>query len=167
VNDPIVNLDELDYQILSLLLEDGRKSFSDIAKEIKVAVNTVRNRVGRMVEDKTLTFLARVDPYRAGFKAHGTISISVEPSNMVDEVAQQLCEVPETSFLVMISGEYDLLMDVMCYDIQQFSNLVKRIQDIPGVRKTHTTFFMKVYRYASPRLFSMYRKKLNAAEKDN
>ena len=62
--------DELDYQILKLLQKDGRMSFTEISKEINVAVSTIRHRFINLVEDGTLKIIGRVDPNKIGFNAY-------------------------------------------------------------------------------------------------
>ncbi len=149
-------LDELDIAIMSHLIYDGRKPFSDIAKDLDVAVNTVRNRVARMVDNDLLTFLARVKPERVGFQAYANILIAVESSNQVEKVAAQLVEYPEVSFVSMVMGKYDLLIDVMCYDNLHLRDLLtERIRKIPGVRQTESTMIIKVLKWEQPNLLGL------------
>jgi len=151
-----IDWDDLDISILSHLIDDGRKSFSDIAKDLDVAVNTVRNRVARMVENGMLTFLARVRPEKVGFQAYANILISVEASNQVESVAAQLVKYPEVSFVSMVMGKYDLLIDVMCYDNRHLSNLLtERIQKIPGVKQTESILMIKVLKWEQPDLLGL------------
>ncbi|MCK4443753.1 MAG: winged helix-turn-helix transcriptional regulator, partial [Thermoplasmata archaeon] len=44
-------MDDLDLRILGSLNENARKSFRDIAKELKVSLSTVSNRVHRLEEE--------------------------------------------------------------------------------------------------------------------
>lgn len=62
------SLDQLDYKILFHLLEDGRKSFTDIADELKIAISTVRNRYNKLVESDALRIIDRTDPFNSGFR---------------------------------------------------------------------------------------------------
>jgi DNA-binding Lrp family transcriptional regulator len=52
-------LDEIDIAILNSLIEDGRKSFRQIAREIKVTTPTVQARYRRLVN---LGFIKSVSP---------------------------------------------------------------------------------------------------------
>ena len=60
-------LDELNFQLLLHLQKDGRKSFTELAEELGVSVGTVRNRVTRLIEDKTMQITGRVDPEKVAF----------------------------------------------------------------------------------------------------
>lgn len=53
------DLDKVDIAILNLLMEDGRKSFRQIGKEIKVTTPTVQARYRRLVN---LGFIKSVSP---------------------------------------------------------------------------------------------------------
>jgi Lrp/AsnC family transcriptional regulator for asnA, asnC and gidA len=144
--------DELDFAILAHLQNDGRKSFTDIAKELDIATNTVRNRVNRMVKENIMTIIARVHPYHAGFDAFADIRVSVEPSNLIETVASKISEFPEVSFVAMLSGEYDLILEVMCRDNQHLSEFVEKIHQIEGVSNTTTMIILKVFKFEQPDL---------------
>lgn len=148
--DSNITLDELDLTILSHLHSDGRKSFSDIARELGVAVNTIRNRVNKMVDDGILTFIARVTPEKVGFHAYANILIAAN-ANKVESITEELLTYPEVSFISLIMGQFDILLDVMCYDNQHLSNLImERIRKIPGVKRTETMMIIKVLRWDTP-----------------
>ncbi len=144
-------LDELDMAILQELTEDGRKSFTDIARNLDVAANTVRNRVNRMVEEGTLTFLIRVNSAHVGLHAYGSIFIDVQPTNLIDAIANEIASYPETSFLAIMAGEHDLWVDVMCRDNEHLMELItERIQKIEGVVNTKTQIILKVHSWGQP-----------------
>ena len=91
--------DDLDYQILKLLQKDGRMSFTEISKEINVAVSTIRHRYINLVEDGTLKIIGRIDPNKIGFNAYSSIMISVKPKSHMNAILTSLTKLPEISFL--------------------------------------------------------------------
>lgn len=146
-------LDELDFNVLKLLQEDGRMSFTDMAEKLNVSISTVRTRVGKLVEDKTIQIVGRVDPEKLGFHAYAHIKISVRPASLIDEVSKKLMEFSEVCFLAIISGDYDLEMDVMCRDNDHLLQVVnQRIARIDGVYRTKTDMYFKVLKFAQPDL---------------
>jgi len=145
-----ITVDELDLTILSHLHSDGRKSFSDIARELDVAVNTIRNRVNKMANDGIITFITRISPEKMGFQAYANILIAAE-SDKVDSITEELLTYPEVSFLSLIMGQFDILLDVMCYDNYHLRNLImERIRKISGVKRTETLMMIKVLRWDTP-----------------
>jgi Lrp/AsnC family transcriptional regulator for asnA, asnC and gidA len=102
--------DDLDYQILTLLQKDGRMSFTEISKEINVAVSTIRHRYINLIETGTLQIIGRVDPNKIGFNAYASILISVKPKSFMNSILTSLTKLPEISFLASVSGDYDVEM---------------------------------------------------------
>jgi len=147
------NLDDLDFKILEMLLRDGRKSFTEIADELKVSVGTVRNRYNYLVEENILTIVGRVNPEKIGFHTYAQIYIKVKPVDLVLEVAKQIEKLPEVSFLAMISGAHDLEVNLMCRDHDHLLEVMsKSILKIKGVDETFTNIYFKVFKYAQPEL---------------
>jgi Lrp/AsnC family transcriptional regulator for asnA, asnC and gidA len=145
-------IDDLDFTILAHLQEDGRKPFAQIAKELGVSVGTVRNRVLKMLEDKTLSIIARVNPQRVGFDAYTTILVSIEPE-FLGESSKEIAQFPEVSYLSIITGEYDVMVDVMCRDTQHLKDfLINRLARVKGIKEFKTMLILNVYKIAQPDL---------------
>lgn len=146
-------LDELDFSILVLLQKDGRMSFTEMASELGVSISNIRNRVAKLIDDKTIQIVGRVNPEKVGFHAYAHIVISVRPANMIDAVANEVLKLSEVSFLAVTSGDYDLEVDVMCRDNDHLLQVVNNwISKINGVYHTKTDMYFKVLKYAQPDL---------------
>jgi Lrp/AsnC family transcriptional regulator for asnA, asnC and gidA len=144
--------DELDYAILAYLQKDGRKSFTEIATELNIATNTVRNRVTRLREENIIKIIARVHPYYAGFDAFADVRVSVEPSNLIESVAEKISVFPEVSFVAMLSGDYDLILEAMCRDNQHLTDFLAKLHQIEGVANTTSMIILKVFKFEQPDL---------------
>jgi Lrp/AsnC family transcriptional regulator for asnA, asnC and gidA len=151
IND--IPLDELDFSILVLLQQDGRMSFTVIAEKLGVSISNVRNRVTKLLEDKTIQIVGRVNPQKVGFHAYAQIKISVRPANMIDPVSKELLNLKEVSFLAITSGDFDLEVDLMCRDNDHLIQIVNGlISKIEGVYHTKTDMYFKILKYAQPDL---------------
>ena len=136
-----------DILILKELQKDGRRSFTDIARVVNVAIATVRKRVNQMIENGVLQIMARVNPYKVGFNAYANIFIKVQPPDLVNAVAARIAEFPEISWIAMTTGDYDLTVDVMCRDNDHLTHLItERLSAIEGVAATRTEMVLKVYK---------------------
>lgn len=145
-------IDDLDFAILSLVQEDGRMSFTDIAKTLGIAVGTVRNRFTRMIDDKTVQIIGRINPHHVGFNAPATITVSIEPQSLETAISE-ISEFPEVSYLSVLTGEYDVMVDVMCRDANHLTDfLLKRLARVKGVRDFRTALILKIHKYAQPDL---------------
>ena len=148
-----ITLDELDFNILMLLQQDGRMSFTEMADKLNGSISSIRTRVNKLIEDQTIQIIGRVDPERVGFHVYAHIKISVRPAKLIDQVGQQLLKFREVSFLAITSGDFDLEMDVMCRDNNHLLEVInQRIPTIEGVFQTKTDMYFKVLKYAQPDL---------------
>lgn len=139
-------MDELDRLILQTLQEDGRAPFTEIAKKAGVSETTVRSRYRNLVRQGIVRTVGIVDPYALGFHAPALIAIAVEPG-LVDDVARQVAELPEVSYLVMTLGSWDLMVEVFCRDLLHLSSLIlDHIHDIAGVRTTEALMVARSYK---------------------
>ncbi len=158
-------MDELDYAILAHLQQDGRKPFTEIAKALNVTEGTVRNRVARLVEDKVVRIIGLVDPHRIGINAPAMIGVNVQPA-CLDQALEELAAIPEVSYLLLVTGEYDLLVEVMCRDREHLASVLKdRISKVTGVQRTHTSVILRVYKVAEQSL-SHYLRAPSSSEVD-
>jgi Lrp/AsnC family transcriptional regulator, regulator for asnA, asnC and gidA len=148
-----VALDDLDIAIMSQLQADGRKSFTDIARALDISVGTVRNRVSKLIADRTLHIFGRVNPTHVGFQASANIHIAVRPPALISAVASEVGDFPEVSYMALLTGEFDLEIDVACRDQEHLTELLtNRLHRIEGVAETRTQMLLRVYKYAQPDL---------------
>jgi Lrp/AsnC family transcriptional regulator for asnA, asnC and gidA len=141
-------MDERDLEILAILQKDGRVPFTEIAKKLGVAEGTVRNRVARLQEKQTLQIIGMVDPHQMGYDAPAIIGVSVQPPHLEDAAAA-IADLPEVSYLIMVSGEFDLLVEVMCSNRQYLATFLREtLQNIVGVQRTETYMILHTYKMA-------------------
>ena len=144
------SLDSMDFSILAHLQTDGRKSFTDIADELKVSVGTIRNRYNRLLSENVLHIIGWTDPVRAGFNSYARVNIEVKPTELLRQVAEQLLELKEVTFLAMTSGNYDLEINLLCKDNRQLMAVMhEKIHKIKGIYETNTTIYFEVLKWAS------------------
>jgi Lrp/AsnC family transcriptional regulator for asnA, asnC and gidA len=145
-------VDDLDLEILTQLEADGRKSFTDIANSLNIAVGTVRNRVTRMLANGTVHILGRVNPHHVGFNAPATIVISVQPECLESSV-KEIAKFPEVSYIAVLTGQYDVMVDVMCRDARHLTQfLVHRLARVKGVTDFQTQLILEIHKYSQPDL---------------
>ena len=105
----------------------GAAAFTDIAAKLQVSHGTIRNR-GQPAAGRTAA-----ENYRLG-QSPGSrlqalpanIQIAVEPPARIREVALQLVDLPEARFVAMMSGEYDLFVDVNARDVKHLTEVCHR-----------------------------------------
>ena len=89
-----------------------------------------------------------VDPYNLGFDAPAMIGVSVDPPKL-ESAAEIIAALEEVSYLVMVSGEFDLIVEVMCQDresLAQFLN--QKLRQVPGITRTQTYLILRTFKMA-------------------
>ncbi len=140
--------DGLDLAILELLRSDGRKPYTEIAQALSVSEGTVRNRVARMVEKGVMQIVGLIDPVRMGYDAPAMIGVNLHNAD-VEEVACQIAHFPEVSYLIMVSGGFDLMVEVICRDRGHFTEFLnQKLRKVPGVAQTQSFFILRTIKMA-------------------
>lgn len=129
-------IDALDMKILKLLEEDGRASFTEIAEKLKLNESTVRKRILRLKEKQVIKkFSIEIDPSKIGLNTVAIIGIDVEPAKLL-EVAQKICEIPETRYVATSTGDHMILTEIWAKDGRALTNLISnKIGNIEGIKK--------------------------------
>lgn len=141
-------MDELDISIIEQLQRDGRRRFTDIANELNVSEGTVRNRVARLLESQALQIIGAVDPHKIGYDAPAWIGVTVQPPHL-EQAAVDIAMLPEVSYLIMVSGEYDLIVEVFCRNREHLALFLRdHLQNVVGVQRTQTFFILHTYKMA-------------------
>lgn len=144
-----ISLDDLDFSIIEFLQEDGRKSFTDIARELNVAPNTIRARVNRMREDGILLVAAGLNPHKVGIDAYAGIDIAVEPVHL-DAVIHKLIRCSEVIWIAERTGVFDLAVEVVCRDMNHLHKFLHEcVHNLQGVKDTETMIYLKSHKNAA------------------
>lgn len=142
-------MDHIDLEIIQHLQAEGRKPFTDIAKAIGISEGTVRNRVARLIDDQAIQIVGMIDPIRIGYNAPAMIGVSVQPP-LLDSVAITVAEFPEVSYLIMVSGEFDLFVEVLCRDRDHLATFLnEKLLRVPGILRSQTFITLKIYKMAN------------------
>ncbi len=139
-------LDELDRAIVSILQYDGRAPYTKIAEALGVTEGAVRRRVKNLLDKGVMQIVAVVEPHELGLYEAGMIGITVQ-ANRIREVAEEIAQLPEVSYLFQAAGEFDLFAEVFCENREHFvSFLNERLQKIPGVERTQSFLILKMHK---------------------
>lgn len=138
----------MDRAIVEHLQRDGRKPYTEIAQDLEVSEGTVRNRVARLVADQVLHIVGMVDPYHLGMDAPALIGVTLQADDW-DPAIEVIANFKEVSYLVLVSGELDLFVEVMCRDrghLAEFLNA--KLRRVPGVVRTQTFTILRTHKMA-------------------
>jgi Lrp/AsnC family transcriptional regulator for asnA, asnC and gidA len=95
--------DETDRAIISYLQYDGRMPYTKIAAELGLTEGGIRRRVKKMIDQGSLQIVGIAKPHDMGLEEAGVIGITIE-GRPVDEVAEEIANFPEVTYLFQASG---------------------------------------------------------------
>lgn len=140
----MVDPDQLDRQIISMLQADGRCSNREIARNLGVPEATVRYRVRRLTESGLLRITALVEPERLGYTLTAVVSLQTE-AQRVPDIAKTLASFPEVMYLVITTGEFDIILTATFLDQDDlYAFLTDRLANIEGVTRSNTAIGLNI-----------------------
>src|SRR5713101_3926985 len=105
-------LDDVDSRILGILVEDGRRSFREVARRAGVTTPTVQARVKRMIDEGLIRKISPIfDPSKLQHGLVFQLFLKVD-STEIEEVARKLEKRSEVRGIYLTTGENNLSLRV-------------------------------------------------------
>ncbi|MBA3977074.1 MAG: winged helix-turn-helix transcriptional regulator [Nitrosopumilus sp.] len=137
-------LDKIDFDIVNSLMEDGRKSFRQISREIGISTPTIEIRFTRL---KELGIIKNIQPVFDFEKFKGVtfsiMYIKTEPTES-DNIIKELVSFAEVTNLYMATGEHNLIAMVMLYDQSQLEDIRQKMSGIKGIKSLYYQILNKI-----------------------
>ncbi len=135
----ILRVDATDRRILSLLMEDGRRTYDDIGRRVKLSAPSVKRRVDRLRAAGALRgFTAIVDHSALGWGTEALVELFYRPGTTLDEVTRTLRDHPEVVEAWSVTGEADAIARVRTEDNADLERLIIDLQRNGLVARTRS-----------------------------
>ena len=133
-------LDNLDTQILSILMEDATIPYTDIAKKLKVSGGTIHVRMKKMQDLGIIRGVnLMVDPQKIGFDICAFLGIYLEKGSQYHDAVESLKKVKEIVEMHYTTGAYSIFAKIICRDTTHLREVLnERIQAVKGIQRTET-----------------------------
>ena len=138
------HIDLIDRNILTILKENARTSYREIADDIGKTEATVRRRVNRLIHEKIIRkFTIVLDEKKMDNPTKATIKIQPDLNNIKD-ITQKLIAIDEITDIFRLSGDCGLLIKVELPSLEHLDPLIEdKISQIQGVLIKETCFITK------------------------
>jgi Lrp/AsnC family transcriptional regulator for asnA, asnC and gidA len=138
---PAPPLDDIDKAIIRALQVDGRMSYAKLGPEVGLSQAAVRQRVQRLTDSGVMQVVAVTDPLSVGFAVQAMIGVRAEGD--LRALGANLGAIAEIDYVVIASGSFDLLLEVVCEDNDHLLALVNDvIRATPGVRSAEVFTYL-------------------------
>ena len=134
------DLDHLDIQILSTLMEDASIAYTEIAKKLEVSGGTIHVRIKKMEEMGVIKGShLQINPQLVGFDVTAFLGIYLEKGSQYNHAVQQLRKIKEVVELHYCTGAYSMFAKIICRDTEHLRKVLNEgIQGVEGIQRTET-----------------------------
>jgi DNA-binding Lrp family transcriptional regulator len=137
-------VDDLDKKIIRSLNQSARKSFREIAKEVRTSVTAVIHRVKKYEGSGVIKgYIPLVDPGYFGLDLIAIIAIRISQGRLL-EVQENIAEDPRVMAVYDITGEWDSLVIGYFKDREDLNAFIKDLLSQKNVDRSVTHIVLNV-----------------------
>ncbi len=130
----LAGIDNVDRELIRALQADGRVSYSQLSRLVGLSDAACRQRVMRLRDDRVIDIVAVTDPVKLGLNYQALLGITVNSD--VLKVASKIEQYDDAVYVVMSTGRFDLLVELVSKDSDSFievSNSIRNMRGVSGV----------------------------------
>lgn len=141
----MVKIDEFDRKIIAALQVNGRLSNIDVAKRVGLSHSSCSRRIARLEREGVIVgYRALTDRQKLGLSVRAYCEVLREAEVGWEEIARDLSRIEGVVSVFAVSGEVDLMLEIVARDMQHYSQVV--LQDVfhtKGVTATRSSFVLE------------------------
>lgn len=147
---PAPKLDAIDRRILDQLQRDGRLTNLELAERVGLSPSPCLRRV-RILEEAGVIegYAAKLNRRKVGLGLTIFIAMNLERHAGVeaDRFREIITVMPEVVACHITSGEYDLLLQVVVEDLEEYREFsMNRLLKMPGVKDIRSSFAIDTFK---------------------
>tara|TARA_B100000927_G_scaffold284748_1_gene274033 strand:- start:711 stop:1190 length:480 start_codon:yes stop_codon:yes gene_type:complete len=132
-------LDEIDYKVLDLLIDNSRIPYTDIAKKLLISAGTVHVRIKKMEDAGIISGSSlKLDYKKLGYTFIAYIGIFLEKTHLTNEVLEKLNSIPFVTVAHITTGRFNIYCKIRSKNTNHAKEIIFLIDDIDGVSRTET-----------------------------
>ena len=133
-----MGIDELDKKILALLLEDGRMSYREIARELGISTATASKRLKKLESMGIIKgYTVLLDHEKLGYEITVITAVTVSGGKLV-EVEHEIAKLPGVCAVYDVTGPVDVMVVAKFRSRRELSKFTKTLLAMPYVERTCT-----------------------------
>ncbi|MBT2211864.1 MULTISPECIES: Lrp/AsnC family transcriptional regulator [Actinomadura] len=146
-------MEEIDRQIMALLADDGRMSFTDLAKETGLSVSAVHQRVRRLEKRGVIKgFTAQLDHEQVGLPLTAFVSIKPTDPAAPDDAPERLAHLTAIEACHSVAGDESYILKVRVASPNELEELLQLIRAAANVATRTTVVLSTPWEGRRPRL---------------
>lgn len=135
----MVKLDDIDLKILNQLIDDAKKAYTQIAKDLGISNTLVHQRIAKMRDAGIIDKMeVKLNPKVLGFDTFAYMGIILKDTSRSMEVVAKLKEIPEIIECSYVTGNYSFLLKVMVRNNGHLRDVFERLDNLKEIQQTET-----------------------------
>jgi Lrp/AsnC family leucine-responsive transcriptional regulator len=140
----------LDWQIISVLQEDGKTTYGDLAKRIGLSQAATHERVKKLEARGVIAgYRAVVDPNQLGYGVVAFVFVDNAAFDVPD-FTERLRSIPNVLECHAVAGEWSYLLKVRAESTVDLEGVLHQIRTVEGVGRTHSVIGLSTAFESSP-----------------
>lgn len=137
-----VKLDKIDLRILEILQGNCKITNLDLSKKIGLSPAPTLERVKKLENTEIISsYHAKINSQSIGLnvKTFVLVSLAWQKDNALDNFISKIKSIEEITECYIITGEADILMQIVCKDIPTYENILfKTLSQIEEIERMKT-----------------------------
>jgi len=160
-------VEEINRRIVSLLSQDGRMSFTELARQTGLSVSAAQQRVRRLERRGVIRgYAALVNPDDAGLPLTAFISIKPFDPAAPDDAPEKLAHLSEIEACHSVAGDENYILKVRVGTPGDLEDLLQKIRSAALVSTRTTIVLSTPYENRAPDLGGLSLDEVAAADGD-
>ena len=128
------NLDDKDKKILELLIEDSRRTYGDISKQVDLSESTVRKRVNKLQEEGVIEKFTIKICREEERCIYAFITLIPRNESEIKDLLRETQIIPQCEEVYFLAGKCGVLVKVNVPEITELDALVENFRGRSDVR---------------------------------
>lgn len=136
-------MDELDRQIVTELVRNGRATYAEVGAAVALSAPAVKRRVDRLLAEGVISgFTAAVDPTALGWGIEALVQVYCQGRVAPSALRAAWEPIPEVVAASTVAGAADAVVRVRAQDVQHLERTLERIRSSAAIERTESTIVL-------------------------
>ena len=140
----MIKIDDYDRKIIAALQTNARLSNIEVARQVNLSHSSCSRRIARLEREGVIAgYRALTDRQKLGLSVRAYCGVIRDAEVGWEELARELATIEGVVSVFAVSGEVDLMLEIVAQDMQHYSQVV--LQDVfntRGVSATRSSFVL-------------------------
>lgn len=117
-------------------------SYADLGPAVGLSPAAARQRVLALLESGVMQIVAVTDPIKMGFQVQAMVGFRVNGD--LEAIAAEIGRLPEVAYLVITTGRFDLLAEIVAEDNDHFLQVLTSIRSLSVVEASEAFTYLRL-----------------------